>query len=171
MTREKNTLRIAAVNVNGIRAAYRKEMASWLDARDVDILCLQEVRAPDKIVRELLDESKWHIVHAEAEAKGRAGVLIATRLTSNTRGELLENQPRRTREHIGEEYFERSGRWVEADYELPNGETLTVVSAYVHSGEVDTPKQDDKYRFLDRMLVRMPELAQHSDHVLSLIHI
>lgn len=166
MTREKNTLRIASVNVNGIRAAYRKEMASWLDARDVDILCLQEVRAPDKIVRELLDESKWHIVHAEAEAKGRAGVLIATRLTPNARGELLENQPRQTRQHIGEEYFERSGRWVEADYELPNGETLTVVSAYVHSGEVDTPKQDDKYRFLDRMLVRMPELAQHSDHVL-----
>ena len=59
-----------------------------------------------------------------------------------------------------------SGRWVEADYVLPNGKTLTVVSAYVHSGEVGTQKQDDKYRFLERMLVRMPELAKHSDHVL-----
>ena len=36
----------------------------------------------------------------------------------------------------------------------------------MHSGEVGTPRQDDKYRFLDRMLVRLPELAQHSDHVL-----
>lgn len=166
MSRSPQSLRVASVNVNGIRAAYRKEMGTWLAERDVDILCLQEVRAPDSVVRELLDELQWHIVHAEAEAKGRAGVLIATRRTPNANGEMLENQPVATRQHIGEEYFETSGRWVEADYQLPHGETLTVVSAYVHSGEVDTPKQEDKYRFLQRMEVRMPELAQHSDHVL-----
>ena len=166
MTRAKNTLRVASVNVNGIRAAYRKDMANWLENRDVDVLCLQEVRAPDKIVRELLDESQWHILHAEAAAKGRAGVLIATRTTPNSHGELLEGAHVAERAHIGDDYFADSGRWVEADITLPNGETLTVVSAYVHSGEVDTPKQEDKYRFLDRMLVRMPELAEHSDHVL-----
>ncbi|MEX3611352.1 exodeoxyribonuclease III [Rothia sp. LK2588] len=166
MTRAKNTLRVASVNVNGIRAAYRKDMANWLENRDVDVLCLQEVRAPDKIVRELLDESQWHILHAEAAAKGRAGVLIATRTTPNSHGELLEGAHVAERAHIGDDYFTDSGRWVEADITLPNGETLTVVSAYVHSGEVDTPKQEDKYRFLDRMLVRMPELAEHSDHVL-----
>ena len=159
-------LRVASVNVNGIRAAYKKDMAAWLASRDIDILCLQEVRAPDAIVRELLDESQWHILHAEAAAKGRAGVLVATRRTPNSAGEVLENQPVATRSNIGEEYFDDSGRWVEADYVLPNGKTLTVVSAYVHSGEVGTQKQDDKYRFLERMLVRMPELAKHSDHVL-----
>ena len=144
MSRAAKTLRVASVNVNGIRAAYRKDMATWLAGRDVDILCLQEVRAPDKIVRELLNEDDWNILH----------------------GELLKNQPVATRSTIGEDYFADAGRWVEADYTLPTGETLTVVSAYVHSGEVGTPRQDDKYRFLDRMLVRLPELAQHSDHVL-----
>ena len=164
--RPSGLLRVASVNVNGIRAAYKKDMAAWLASRDIDILCLQEVRAPDAIVRELLDESQWHILHAEAAAKGRAGVLVATRRTPNSAGEVLENQPVATRSNIGEEYFDDSGRWVEADYVLPNGKTLTVVSAYVHSGEVDTQKQEDKYRFLERMLVRMPELAKHSDHVL-----
>ncbi len=164
--RPSGLLRVASVNVNGIRAAYKKDMAAWLANRDIDILCLQEVRAPDAIVRELLDESQWHILHAEAAAKGRAGVLVATRRTPNSAGEVLENQPVATRSNIGEEYFDDSGRWVEADYVLPNGKTLTVVSAYVHSGEVGTQKQDDKYRFLERMLVRMPELAKHSDHVL-----
>ena len=164
--RPSGLLRVASVNVNGIRAAYKKDMAAWLASRDIDILCLQEVRAPDAIVRELLDESQWHILHAEAAAKGRAGVLVATRRTPNSAGEVLENQPVATRSNIGEEYFDDSGRWVEADYVLPNGKTLTVVSAYVHSGEVGTQKQDDKYRFLERMLVRMPELAKHSDHVL-----
>ena len=35
--RAAKTLRVASVNVNGIRAAYRKDMATWLAGRDVDI--------------------------------------------------------------------------------------------------------------------------------------
>ncbi|WP_341394103.1 exodeoxyribonuclease III [Arthrobacter sp. G119Y2] len=150
-------LRIATVNVNGIRAAYKRGMADWLAEREVDILCLQEVRAPDAVVRELLGD-EWHILHAEAEAKGRAGVAIASRIA-----------PAATREHIGDEYFALSGRWVEADFKIPvDGaeKLLTVISAYVHSGEVDTPKQVDKYRFLDVMAQRLPALKQESDFVL-----
>ncbi|MEO6530849.1 MAG: exodeoxyribonuclease III [Specibacter sp.] len=159
--KENGQLRIASVNVNGIRAAYKNGMGPWLAGRDVDILCLQEVRAPDAIVEGFLGED-WHLLHAEAEAKGRAGVLIATR-----KGVL---EPVATRVGIGEDYFATTGRWVEADY-LINGTdgtptTLTVVSAYVHSGEVGTPKQDDKFRFLDTMIARLPQLAATSDHVL-----
>ncbi|RUQ21270.1 MULTISPECIES: exodeoxyribonuclease III [Kocuria] len=169
-TRDANSLRIATVNVNGIRAAFnpkkKQTMGQWLDGRDLDILCLQEVRAPDKNLRQLLGEDDWHILHAEAAAKGRAGVAIATRKDSKDRPSRLSGQPIATRDHIGEEYFATSGRWVEADYELANGQTLTVVSAYVHSGEVGTERQDDKYRFLDVMLQRLPEVAQHSDHAL-----
>jgi exodeoxyribonuclease III len=151
---EKDYLRIATVNVNGIRAAYRKGMAEWLAGRDVDILTLQEVRAPDDVVFDLIGEG-WHILHAEAEAKGRAGVALVSR-----------EKPLATRVGIGDDYFATTGRWVEADFGLPNGEKLTVVSAYVHSGEVDTPKQVDKYRFLDTMITRLPALAAESDHVL-----
>jgi exodeoxyribonuclease III len=42
---------------------------------------------------------------------------------------------------------------------------VTVVSAYVHTGEADTPRQDEKYRFLDGMTRRMAELAS-SGHAL-----
>lgn len=168
--RDARSLRIATVNVNGIRAAFNPKknvtMGDWLAERDLDILCLQEVRAPDAKLRELLGEDQWHILHAEAADKGRAGVAIATRRSEAGRPSRLGDEPRAVRENIGEDYFATSGRWVEADYDLPTGETLTVVSAYVHSGEVDTPRQEDKYRFLERMLVRLPELAEHSDHVL-----
>ena len=139
---KKDHLRIATVNVNGLRAAYKKGMAEWLATREVDILTLQEVRAPDAIVRQLIGEG-WHILHAEAEAKGRAGVAIASR-----------EEPLVTRDHIGDDYFATAGRWVEADFRVRDAEgnasQLTVVSAYVHSGEAGTPKQEDKYRFLDR---------------------
>ncbi len=155
---KKDHLRIASVNVNGLRAAYKKGMAEWLAPRDVDILCLQEVRAPDAIVHELLGEG-WFIVHAEAEAKGRAGVAIASRI-----------EPLATRVGIGEEYFATAGRWVEADFAVEDADgkaaQLSVVSAYVHSGDVGTPKQDDKFRFLDIMIERLPALARLSDHAL-----
>ena len=45
---------------------------------------------------------------------------------------------------------------------------ITVVSAYVHSGEVDTPKQVEKYKFLDAMVKRLPELAAHSEYAVVL---
>ena len=37
-------LRIASVNTNGVRAAYRKGMGDWLAARNVDILALAAMR-------------------------------------------------------------------------------------------------------------------------------
>ena len=155
---KKDHLRIASVNVNGLRAAYKNGMAAWLEPRGVDILCLQEVRAPDSIVRQLLGAG-WYILHAEAEAKGRAGVAIASR-----------EEPLETRNGIGDGYFATAGRWVEADFRVAdaggNPSQLTVASAYVHSGEVGTPKQVDKYRFLDAMTTRLPELTKHSDHAL-----
>ncbi len=153
LSKDAGALRVASVNVNGIRAAYKRNMADWIAARDVDILCLQEVRAPDKILRELIGEG-WHILHAEAKDKGRAGVAVLSR-----------TEPVAVREHIGEDYFAESGRWVEADFEV-NGEIFTVVSAYVHSGELGTQKQEDKYRFLQRMNVRLVELKNEKDHVL-----
>ena len=162
MSRPDNALRVATVNVNGIRAAYKRGMAGWLADRDVDILCLQEVRAPDRIVRELLDEQDWDVHHAEAADKGRAGVVVATRRDAHG-GTLL---PTARRGHIGHDYFATSGRWAETDHALADGSTLTVVSAYVHSGEVGTPRQDDKYRFLEVMTERMSALARKSEHVL-----
>ena len=153
LNKDAGALRVASVNVNGIRAAYKRNMADWIAARDVDILCLQEVRAPDKILRDLIGEG-WHILHAEAKDKGRAGVAVLSR-----------TEPVAVREHIGEDYFAESGRWVEADFDI-NGEIFTVVSAYVHSGELGTQKQEDKYRFLQRMNVRLVELKSEKDHVL-----
>lgn len=147
-------LRIASVNVNGVRAAFRKGMGDWLGSRDVDILALQEVRASTEDLAGLLGDD-WAIVHDVATAKGRAGVALASRKNSAIGGPVAH------RVAFGAEDFDSAGRWVEADYLV--GETaITVVSCYVHSGEVDTPKQVEKYKFLDTMALRLPELARHS---------
>jgi exodeoxyribonuclease III len=142
-------LRIATVNVNGIRAAFRKGMGSWLDARDVDILALQEVRASTEDLQGLLGDA-WDIVHDPATAKGRAGVAIASRHRAHIH-----------RVELGTTEFDSAGRWLEADYEI-GSKVVTVVSAYVHSGEAGTEKQDAKYTFLDAMEARLPELQKHN---------
>jgi exodeoxyribonuclease-3 len=142
-------LRIATVNVNGVRAAFRKGMGDWLQAREVDILALQEVRASTEDLENLLGP-EWNILHDAATAKGRAGVALASRGVADIH-----------RVELGAEEFDSAGRWLEADYRVGD-RTVTVVSTYVHSGEVDTPKQVEKYKFLDAMTARLPEIAAHS---------
>lgn len=142
-------LRIATINTNGVRAAYRKGMGAWLDKRDVDILAIQEVRASTDDLEQLLGP-EWSILHDAATAKGRAGVALASRRKASIH-----------RVAFGEEDFDSAGRWIEADYDV-NGTLVTVVSTYVHSGEADTPKQVEKYRFLDAMESRLPELQAHN---------
>lgn len=141
-------VRIASVNVNGIRAATRKGMIDWLDEADVDVMALQEVRATLEELQTALPG--WELVNDEALAKGRAGVAIATRMPA------VE-----VRRVLGPEPLDSAGRWIEADLDI-DGERLTVVSAYVHTGEAETPRQDAKWAFLDAMEKRMPQLQQSS---------
>ena len=57
-----------------------------------------------------------------------------------------------------QELIQSSGRWIEAEFNL-GGTPLTVVSTYVHAGEVGSPRQDAKWAFLDAMEARLAELA------------
>ncbi|WP_432561910.1 exodeoxyribonuclease III [Kineococcus sp. SYSU DK003] len=148
MPGQEKQLVVATVNVNGVRAAVRRGMHPWLESRDPDVLLLQEVRAPDEELRKALPGYR-HVAHTEAAAKGRAGVAVATKDEFTAVRIGFAHDP----------HFETSGRWVEVDVDTAVG-PMTFVSAYVHSGEVGTPQQDDKYRFLNAMDVRLAELGK-----------
>ena len=156
-------LRIATVNVNGVRAAYRNGMPAWLEQTQPEILALQEVRAETEDLVRLFDEFEterggagWHVLHDKATAKGRAGVAILSR-----------HEPLANRTEFGPKAFDSAGRWLEADFEVA-GHKLTVISTYVHAGEVDTPKQVEKYKFLNAMQKRMAELMASGEKVVVL---
>ena len=138
-------MRIASVNVNGVRAAFRRGMTDWLEQAAPDVLLLQEVRAPSEVLHEHLPG--WHVVHAESQAKGRSGVAVASRTPMVG-----------VRVGVAGDAATHSGRWVEADLELPGGGNATVVSVYVHSGTVGHPSMDDKHEFLGHATRRMAEL-------------
>lgn len=160
-------LKVVTLNVNGVRAAFRKGMAEWIREARPDILCLQEVRASDADLEELFatvtdasPSGHWHILHDVASAKGRAGVAVISAQPSVAHSTVL-----------GPDDFDSAGRWLEAEFELTGanaGERLTVVSTYVHSGEVDTPKQVEKYKFLEAMTARMIQLIATRAYVVVL---
>lgn len=140
-------MRIATVNVNGIRAAMGKGMAPWLAERAPEIVLLQETRADSEIIVGLLPE--WQVASAPSLLKGRAGVAVASK------AEPLEVRvalPGATSEVD-------SGRWIEVDFEAPGGAVLTVVSTYLHSGTNGTPTMELKYSHLDLVDARLTALA------------
>lgn len=151
---------IATVNVNGIRAAYRKGMGDWLDSTNPDVVLMQEVRATDEIVADLLGDG-WKFIHQACNIKGRAGVAIATRTEAAITRVGLPNL-------LSEGELEPdvdTGRWIEADLVLPSGQELTVVSTYIHSGTAGTEKMDQKYAHLNRVTHRLEELMSSGRHV------
>ncbi|MEU6194637.1 exodeoxyribonuclease III [Streptomyces sp. NPDC047061] len=140
-------LTVTSVNVNGLRAASKKGFVEWLAETSADVLCLQEVRAePQQLPEEVRAPGGWHVVHAPAAAKGRAGVSLYTR-----------REPDRVRIGFGSDEFDASGRYVEVD--LPG---VTVASLYLPSGEVGTERQDEKYRFMGEFLAHLRELRERS---------
>lgn len=123
-------LRVATVNVNGVRAAHRRGFGTWLATTDPDVVALQEVRCPAGA----LPEGAWggyHAAYDEGNRAGRNGVAILTRTppaavrTWTTPEEFDHVIPRELR------HFADEGRYVEVDLaESP----LTVASVYVPKG-------------------------------------
>ncbi|MGH1556559.1 exodeoxyribonuclease III [Streptomyces sp. L7] len=119
----------------------------WLAGTSADVLCLQEVRAePQQLPEHVRTPEGWHVVHAPAAAKGRAGGSLYTR-----------REPDRVQVGFGSAEFDGSGRYVEAD--LPG---VTVASLYLPSGEVGTERQDEKIRFMDEFLAYLKDLRERA---------
>ncbi|MDR2702856.1 MAG: exodeoxyribonuclease III, partial [Cellulomonadaceae bacterium] len=150
-------LSIATVNVNGIRAAFRKGMGEWLAERAPDVVLMQETRAPEDIVASFFpEEAGWHLAVHPCEIKGRAGVAIASRLpVMASRVGLIQGDG-------SDEPPVDTGRWIEADLALGGGQAVTVVSTYFHSG-TNTPEMqhtmDAKYAHLAKADARLVELV------------
>lgn len=143
------TFTITTVNVNGIRAAQRRGGLQWLADADSDLILLQEVRATHEQLHEALGGSGlagYHVAHAPAPQLGRAGVAICSRTAF-----VQAERP------TGDELLDGLGRWVEAEVDTPLG-PIVVVSAYVHTGEADTPRQVEKFAFLESMDARIATL-------------
>ncbi|MEN0072233.1 MAG: exodeoxyribonuclease III, partial [Propionicimonas sp.] len=135
-------LRIATVNVNGIRAAVRRGFDTWLRARDCDIVALQEVRCPTAALPYEVFEG-YHFSYHEGNLPGRNGVALLTR-----------QAPLAVRDGFGYAR-DAEGRYLEVD--LPG---LRVGSLYLPKGGAPAlnPAEYERYR---RKLHFMRAFRQH----------
>jgi exodeoxyribonuclease-3 len=147
---------IATINVNGLRAATRDgRMHRWIDARRPDVVTMQEVRAPDALVADLLGDG-WHVAHVEPVTKGRNGVAVAARVPlvgARDGGDCTA--------------LAGTGRWVEADLATADGRLLTIASSYAPTGDADVPaRMAEKYAYFDAVCERLSDLVADDRHVL-----
>ena len=146
-------MRIVSANVNGIRAAARKGGLDQLRASEADVICLQETRANDAQLAEVLAAegfAEHHVVHSAGDQPGRNGVAIISRHPLVDAGHGLPD-------------FEYEGRWLQATVAGPR--PVRVASVYVPKGYATPDNRDDprdvaKARFLSRMTERLAQLGE-----------
>ncbi len=131
-------LRVAAFNVNGIRAAVRRGFTTWVGQRQPDVICLQEVRAPPTAIPVEAVQG-YHLSYHEGNQPGRAGVAVLSKIA-----------PLAVRVGFGDAEFDLQGRYIEVD--LPG---ITVGSLYLPKGAADGAILESKMRF-------MAEFAAHT---------
>jgi len=148
--------RIISYNVNGIRAAIRKDFLNWLEASQADILCLQEIKATaDQLEPEHLNALDYKKYWYSAEKKGYSGVSIWSK-----------TEPKHVEYGMGMEVYDREGRVIRADYD-----DFSVISVYMPSGSSGDERQafkmkwlDDFYAYIQALKKDIPNLVISGDY-------
>jgi exodeoxyribonuclease-3 len=136
-------IRIATLNVNGIRSAGAKGLLRWVKRAAPDVLCVQEVKAHEcDIPAGLREPDGLHGVVYCAQKKGYAGTALYSR-----------KRPRRVQLGFGVAEFDHEGRYIEAEFA-----SVTVISVYFPSGSAGPERQASKYRFLDAFMPHLQRL-------------
>ena len=87
-------MHIISWNINGIRAITNKNFVEIVQELDPDVLCLQEIKADEKIVREVLEPlSDYSIYINPAEKKGYSGTAILSRKSALSVTTALGEEP------------------------------------------------------------------------------
>lgn len=150
---KKDTLKIASLNVNGLRACVRNGFWDWFNDEKPDILCIQEVRmsqeqiAEKKNIKTHSPPEGYVSVQADAEKKGYSGVAIWCNQ------EVIESFPNISID--GMEWADGEGRCVGIKIA-----GLEVWSMYFPSGTSGAERQAFKDDFLTKILPWMSQKIQ-----------
>jgi len=128
-------MRVISVNVNGIRAAHRKNFFTWLQKQDADIVCIQETKAQvDQLTDEIIKPKGYFSYFNSAIKKGYSGVAIYSQI-----------EPDKVIGKIGWKDADIEGRFIQANFGK-----LSVISLYLPSGSSSEERQAVKFDFLER---------------------
>jgi exodeoxyribonuclease-3 len=137
-------VRIISLNLNGIRSAVNKGLLRWLPGQKADIVCVQELKAQGSDISDTVrNPGRLRGYFHCAEKKGYSGV-----------GLYCAREPDRLVEGFGIADIDAEGRYLEAWFG-----SLSVVSLYLPSGSSSEKRLAIKFRFLERAIPRLHDLA------------
>ncbi len=112
-------VRILSWNINGIRAAYKKNFLAFLQKESPDVICLQETKAkPEQLPVELLKPEGYLTFWNSAERPGYSGVAI-----------FSKREPLSVKNGFGIKRFDCEGRVLEAEFK-----EFTLLNIYFPNG-------------------------------------
>jgi exodeoxyribonuclease-3 len=144
-------MKVISYNVNGIRAALKKDFLDWLSAADPDVLCLQETKAQ----KEQLDLSLFrdagyeHQYWYSAQKKGYSGVAV-----------LSKKKPNNIAYGTKIESMDHEGRNLRLDFD-----NFSVMSLYLPSGTNDA-RLDFKLQYMAEFQDYVNELKKEIPNLL-----
>ena len=129
-------MKIITLNLNGIRAASRKDFFPWLKEQNADYICLQELKAQETdLSSEMKSPYEYKGYFSFAIKKGYSGVGIYTK-----------NRPLKVKKHLGIPELDDEGRYIELEFK-----NLIIISIYLPSGSSGEERQTFKYKVLDKI--------------------
>ena len=138
-------MRVISINVNGIRAAHRKNFFIWLQKQDADIVCVQETKAQvEQLTEEIIKPKGYYSYFNDALKKGYSGVAIYSRI-----------EPDKIIDKIGWREADDEGRYLQANFGK-----LSIVSLYLPSGSSSEERQIIKFDFLDRFILVLKKMCR-----------
>ena len=112
-------IKILSYNVNGIRAALRKDLINWIKDVNPDIVCFQEIKAnEDQFDTSLFEEMGYYNYWFSAQKKGYSGVGIISKF-----------KPENVQIGTGIDFMDFEGRNLRLDFKK-----FSVMSLYLPSG-------------------------------------
>jgi len=143
--------KIISYNVNGIRAALKKDWIQWVGSVDPDVICIQETKAhKEQLDLSIFDAAGYKTFWYSAEKKGYSSVAI-----------FSKTEPDHVEYGCGIEKYDREGRIIRADY----GD-FSVLSCYFPSGTTGDERQAFKMDFLEDFYIYINELRKTRPNLL-----
>ena len=126
-------IKILSYNINGIRAALKKNLLNWIKDYDPDIVCFQEIKANEnQFDKSLFSDLGYYNYWFSAQKKGYSGVGIITKI-----------KPENVVYGTGIDYMDFEGRNLRVDFK-----NFSVMSLYLPSG-TNINRLKFKFQYMD----------------------
>lgn len=144
-------MKIISYNLNGIRAALKKDLITWLKDSNPDLFCVQESKAnQDQVDITAFEELGYTAYWNGAEKKGYSGVVIFSKLV-----------PKQVSLGMGIEKYDIEGRVIRLEFD-----DWTLINSYFPSGSSGEERHAFKMNYLNDFKPWVDKLKESQPNII-----